>query len=191
MSKQLSFNYESNVAYERLVGSEGPFRARYELLVFAAAVGFSRGNGAPDAPVDNPDGTDDERQSKEMRWKYVDDDARFSVVILSLAYAESRDPEAILSVNDQIETLVKYGAAGSRILYDEVITASGDDLDNLVDFIQTHRDDDQIEKQTGYWRDSKAILAHYNAHWSQVPPIGDGYLTLPVIRLPTIPISSK
>lgn len=149
MSKKLTFNYESNATYERLVGSDSPFDARYELLVFAAAVGFSRGTAAPDAPVDNPDGSDDKRQPKEIRWKYVDDNARLSVVSASLAYAESQDPESIISVNDQVDTLVKYGAAGSRILYQEVIAASGDDLDNLVDFIQTERDDDQIEEQTG------------------------------------------
>jgi hypothetical protein len=149
MSQALSFEYESNEAYERLVGQEAPFDARYELLVFAASVGYSRGTPAADAPVDDPDGTDDSRQPKEMRWNYIDQNPHLSVVTASLAYADTGEPKAILSADQQIETLVSYGAAGSRIIYEEVISSGGDDLDSLVDFVQEHRDDDRVEKQTG------------------------------------------
>jgi hypothetical protein len=149
MPQTLSFDYESNDAYEQLVGSEGPFNARYELLVFAASVGFSRGDAAADAPVDNPEATADSREQKEMRWNYINQNTRLSVVTASLAYADTGEPEAILSADQQIETLVEYGAAGSRALYEEVISPGGDNLDNLVDFVQEHRDDERVEKQTG------------------------------------------
>jgi hypothetical protein len=149
MAQSLSFDYESNEAYEQLVGQDGPFDARYELLVFAASVGYSRGTAAADAPVDSPDQTEDARESKEMRWNYIDQNSRLSVVTASLAYADTGESGAILSVERQIETLVEYGAAGSRILYDEVVKPAGDNLDNLIDFVQEHRDDDRVEKQTG------------------------------------------
>ena len=149
MSKRSTFKYESNVAYEQLVGNECPFESGTQLLIFAASVGFSRGEAVSDAPVDNPDGTDDNRESAQMRWNYIDDNPRLSVITASMTYADTGDPEAILSDDKQIETLVQYGAAGSRILYEEVLTASGDDLDNLVDFIQDYRNDARVKRQTG------------------------------------------
>lgn len=148
MSQTRTFDYESNEAYERFVGQDAPFDARYELLVFAASVGYARGVDAPEAPVDAPDESVDGREPKEMRWNYIEEKTRLSVVTASLAYAATGDPEAILSPDQQIETLVSFGASGSRLLYEEVVEPPGDDLDGLIDFVQEHRDNDRVEKQT-------------------------------------------
>lgn len=149
MKESGTFEYESNDVYETFVGGDTDiFGSRYRLLVFAASVGFSRGEPATDAP-ESGDEFEDNRQAKEIRWEYIGGDKELSVVAASLTYAHTGRSDAILEPETQVDVLVQYGAAGSRILYDEVLEPSGKPLDNLIDFVKSQRDDDEIQTQKG------------------------------------------
>lgn len=150
-----TFFYEANEAVETLgAGSDAPFESRTRFLVFAASVGCAK-----DAWIDDHD------ENGEMRWSYIADSQRLAVIAGALAYAHTGDPEAIMDAETQIEVLTSYGAGGARILQDEVVEASGDNLDNLVQFIKDHQriDDpprigilEQIEKEVSSLRPSES-----------------------------------
>lgn len=133
------FNYEQTDAFNKLVeGDDSIFESRTRLLVFSACVGYQRGHRV-----------DDHDENGEMRWNYVAQNQRLSVIVASLAFADMDDPSVILDPNRQIETLTAYGAGGSRILTREVVDEPGSNLDNLISFIRQHRDRDQLEQQAG------------------------------------------
>jgi len=149
MSASGTFNYESNKAYEELVGGDnGVFSSNYQFLVFCASVGHARGEPADEAPQED-DMAADGRESKEIRWEFISQNSELSVVTASLTYAHTGRPESLLDIDAQTDVLVKYGAAGSRIIYDEVVDQSGDNLNNLIDFIEEQRNDDRIAQQSG------------------------------------------
>lgn len=134
-----TFFYEKNEAFEELAtGSDALFESRTRFLIFAASVGYAR-----DRYVTDPD------DNGEMRWNYVSQNSRLSVVTKALTYSHTGDPEAILDAERQIETLVGYGAGGARIVKDEVLDEPGEDLDNLIDFIRSHRSQEESERRAG------------------------------------------
>jgi len=134
-----TFFYEKNDAFDELAeGEDAVFESNTRLLVFAASVGYERNKRVPD-PDDNG----------EIRWTYIESNQRLSVIAASLAYADTEDPEVILDPERQIETLTAYGAGGARLLEREVVGQPGSNLDNMIDFLRTHRDEDRLQEQVG------------------------------------------
>lgn len=135
----LTFKYENNEAFEELADGDSPiFDSRVRFLVFAASVGYAEDRVVEDPGKDN-----------YIRWNYIGQDSQLSVVTASLAYAVTEEPEIILDPHDQFDVLHRYGAGGSRLIKQEVVDAPGDNLDNLIDFIQDHRDEDEMKERVG------------------------------------------
>lgn len=144
-----TFFYEKNPAVEELgTGEDGIFESRTRFLLFAASVGYAR-----DHYVNNPD------DNGEMRWSYINQNQRLSVITKALTYARTGEPESILDAEQQIETLVGYGAGGARIIKAEVLDEPGDNLDNLIEFLQEHRDQDEAEKRVGVLEQIEAEMS--------------------------------
>lgn len=134
-----TFFYEKNDAVEALAsGKDSLFESRTRFLIFAASVGYARGHWVED-PDDNG----------EMRWNYISQNQRLSVITKALTYAHTSDPESILDAEQQIDTLVGYGAGGARIIETEVLEQAGDDLDNLIEFLREQRDQEKAEQRVG------------------------------------------
>lgn len=134
-----TFFYEKNDAFDELAeGEDAVFESNTRLLVFAASVGYERNKRVPD-----PD------NNGEIRWTYIESNQRLSVIAASLAYADTEDPEVILDPERQIETLTAYGAGGARLLEREVVDEPGSNLDNMIDFLRTHRDEERLQEQVG------------------------------------------
>lgn len=133
------FEYEQTDAFNQLVQGDGAvFESRTRLLVFAASVGYHRNERI-----------DDHDTNGEMRWNYVSQNPRLSVIVASLAYADTDDPSVILDPERQIKSLTAYGAGGSRLLEREVVDEPGRNLDNVIAFLRDHRDEDRLEEQVG------------------------------------------
>lgn len=134
-----TFFYERTDAFEELAqGEDAVFESRTRLLVFAASVGYQRGERVSDHD-----------ENGEMRWNYIAQNQRLSVIVASLAYSDTDDPSVILDPNRQIDALTAYGAGGSRILEREVVDEPGTNLDNLISFLREHRDKDELDQQVG------------------------------------------
>lgn len=134
-----TFHYEQTDAFNELVqGDDAVFESRTRLLVFAASVGYHRGKRVGDHD-----------ENGEMRWNYISQNQRLSVIVASLAYADTDDPSVILDPERQIESLTAYGAGGSRILEREVVDEPGTNLDNIISFLREHRDKDELDHQVG------------------------------------------
>lgn len=151
-----TFYYEKNETVEELAtGSDAIFESRTRFLIFAASVGFSRNHW-----IDDPD------DNGEMRWNYIDQNQRLSVITKALTYAHTKDPESILDARAQIDTLVGYGAGGARIVQTEVVEQPGDNLDNLIDFLREHRNEEETEQRVG-------VLEEIEAEMSSLAPSED------------------
>lgn len=134
-----TFYYEQNEAFEELSSGENAiFASNTRLLVFAASVGFAR-----DHWVENYE------ESGEARWNYIGQDQRLSVISGALAYAHTENEEAIVDSEMQIDVLTSYGAGGARILKREVVDEPGDNLDNLISFLQDHRSTEEPSGRAG------------------------------------------
>lgn len=138
-SGALTFKYENNEAFEELADGDSPiFDSRVGFLVFAASVGYAKDRSIEDPGKDN-----------FIRWNYISQDSQLSVITASLAYAVTNEPEVILDPHDQFDVLHRYGAGGSRLIKQEVVDAPGDNLDNLIDFIQNYRNEDEMKERVG------------------------------------------
>lgn len=134
-----TFHYEQNAAYEELASGENTiFESNTRLLVFAASVGFGR-----DHWVENHE------ENGEMRWNYISQNNRLSVISAAITYAHTGTEESIVDPDIQVDVLTSYGAAGARILKREVVDEPGDDLDNLVSFLEDHRDTEDASDRVG------------------------------------------
>lgn len=134
-----TFDYEQNEAYDELVaGGSGIFESNVRLFIFSACLGHSKTRRIPDHDEDG-----------EIRWAYIGENQRLFAVGASLAYAATQDPEAIITPETQIEVLTQYAAGGSRLLVDEVTSVPGDNLDNLISFLQQNRNEQELTKQVG------------------------------------------
>lgn len=134
-----TFYYEKNEAFEELAaGKDAIFESRTRFLVFAASVGHARGRRIS-SPEDNG----------EMRWTYISDNNRLSVITAALTYADKEEDGVILDPETQIDTLTAYGAGGARIIQEEVVEEPGQNLDSLISFLQEHRDVEALEEQVG------------------------------------------
>lgn len=134
-----TFYYEQNEAVEELgAGKDAIFESRTRFLIFAASVGYSR-----DHWVENHD------ENGEMRWNYIGQNQRLSVITGALAYAHTQNSDAIFDPDIQIDVLTSYGAGGARILKREVVDEPGNNLDNLISFLEDHRDEEGSEGRIG------------------------------------------
>lgn len=144
-----TFFYEKNDAVEALAtGSNAVFESRTRMLIFAASVGFAREYWVGD-PDDNG----------EMRWSYISDNQRLSVITKALTYAHTKEAESILDAQSQIDTLVGYGAGGARILQTEVVEQPGNNLDNMIEFLREHRDKEQSRQRVGVLEEIEAEMS--------------------------------
>lgn len=134
-----TFYYERNEAVEELAaGDDAVFESRIPFVVFAAGVGYTRDHYVKNHETDG-----------EMRWNYISQEQRLSVIVAALSYAHTEKEEAIVDPEIQIEVLTSYAAGGARILKREVVDEPGTNLDNLVAFLQDHRDETESKERLG------------------------------------------
>lgn len=155
-SGTLTFKYENNEAFEELADGDSPiFDSRVRFLVFAASVGYAKDRAVKDPGEDN-----------FIRWNYIGQNSHLSVITASLAYAVTKNPDVILDPHEQFDVLHRYGAGGARIIKQEVVDKPGENLNNLVDFIQAHRDEDDMKKRVG-------VLEEIEKEISSIRPSGE------------------
>jgi hypothetical protein len=75
---------------------------------------------------------------------FIDNNQILSVMVASLAYAATDDPEVLMQPEEQVDILVQYGAGGSRLLIDRVLDEPGDNLDLLIELLEEERDSDEF-----------------------------------------------
>ena len=148
-----TFYYEKNDVYPKLAeGSDAPFESNTRLLIFAASVGYSRGRYV-----------DDPAENGEIRWNYISQNQKLSVIVAALACADHNDAEVILKPEEQIETLRRYGAGGARVIKEQIVDEPGSNLDNLIAFIKNTQDEDKLTKQVGILEDIEEEISSLRA----------------------------
>jgi hypothetical protein len=98
-----------------------------------------------------------------MRWNYISQNQRLSVITKALTYARTEEPESILDPQAQIDTLVGFGAGGARIIQTEVVEQPGRNIDNLIEVLREQRDQEKSEERVGVLEQIEAEMSSLRA----------------------------
>lgn len=132
-------HYEKTAIYETLVGNYGIFESYTDFFMFAAALGFAKGDSIRKGyEGDN-----------EILWMHLQKKDLYRVVAASIAYQDTNDPATLLDAKTQLQILAQYAARGAEIAAEEFGNVTGDPTNAVVNYLQTHhRSEDQEEDES-------------------------------------------
>lgn len=131
--------YKKSDLYNRVVDEYEIFASGYEFMVFLAAVGYR--DGTPDR--------EDYRGDGEIGLENLLNRELYRIIMASLAFQDTGDPEALVDVDRQEEILVQYAAGGLKIAEREFGQTAGDPTDAFVNYIKSHQDTETYQGTLG------------------------------------------
>jgi dnd system-associated protein 4 len=149
--------YEQNGIFEVLVDQDEVFESYLDLMLFAAAFGYSR-----QAYKDEEDllPRDDRAETK---WAFIMGSNTLEVAIAAMAYSRTGDPEVLTDRAEQIRHLIQYAAGGADILLEEVVEVPGDNLELIIQLVEDVRDEDEMQRQLGILEEIDSELTTFSA----------------------------
>jgi hypothetical protein len=129
--------YYRHEIYDRMVDEWEVFDSLVDFFVFAASVGYA----ISDRPTVNAygreeyQGTTDEGTRGEMLWMHFTGKGTYRTVAASIAYQHTRDSNALVDPETQLEVLARYARAGVDRLDEEFGTAASPPRDGLVSLV--------------------------------------------------------
>jgi len=131
--------YKTSDLYDRVVEEYGIFKSGYEFMVFLATVGYR--DGKPDR--------EDYRGEGEIGLENLLNRELYRIIMASLAFQDTGDPEALVDVDRQEKILVQYAAGGLKIAEREFGKTAGDPTDAMVNYIKSHQDTETYQGTLG------------------------------------------
>ena len=132
-------SYEKTPIYETLVDEYGVFDSYVDFFVFAASLGYNKG----EVVRDNYQG------DNEMLWMHLQKKDLYRVLAASIAYQDTEDPAALLDAKTQLRVLAQYAAGGAKIAAEEFGGITGDPTDAVVSYLQAdHSKGEQQEDES-------------------------------------------
>jgi dnd system-associated protein 4 len=131
--------YRTSELYDTVVDEHNVFNSSYDFMMFLAILGYSKNN-----PVrDNFDGSANEGTRGEIGLENVYSNELYRVLMMSLAYQDTNDPEALVDSKKQIEVLTQYAAGGLEIAEREFGGTAGDPLNAIMNYIKNKREESE------------------------------------------------
>lgn len=131
--------YKKSDLYDRVVDEYGIFDYGYEFMVFLSIIGYQEGN--PHRENYRGDG--------EIGLENLLNKELYRIIMASLAYQETGNPEALVNVDRQELILAQYSAGGLEIAEREFGQTAGDPTDAIVNYIQNHDESDTYQGTLG------------------------------------------
>lgn len=132
-------NYKKSDLYERVVDEYGIFDYGYEFMTFLAVLGYQEGN--PER--------EDYRGDGEIGLENLLNRELYRIIMASLAFQDTGDPEALVDVDRQERILAQYSAGGLKIAEEEFGQTAGDPTDALVNYIRNHQETETYQGTLG------------------------------------------
>jgi hypothetical protein len=132
-------NYKKSDLYGKVVDEYEIFDYGYEFMTFLAVMGYREGK--PER--------EDYRGDGEIGLENLLNREIYRIIMASLAFQDTGDPEALVDVDRQEKILVQYSAGGLKIAEEEFGQTAGDPTDALVNYISNHQDTETYQGTLG------------------------------------------
>lgn len=157
ISANHGIRYEQNGIFEVLVDQDEVFETYLDLLLFAAAFGYSRG------VYKDKDDILPHKDRAETKWAFIKGNNTLEVAIAAMAFSRTGDPEVLTDRSEQLRHLIRYAAAGADILLEEVVEVPGDNLELILQLVEDERDEDEMQRQLGILEEIDSELTTFSA----------------------------
>lgn len=142
---KLLIEYEQGDIYEQLVDEYEVFNYYYEVLVFLAVIGYREER----KKHNNYKGKSEDATGSEASLQNVHSRDLFHTVGASLAFQDTGDPKALVEPEEHKRVIAQYAAGGLEVAQEEFGQNAGDPMDAIVNYIQSHRNDEKSEEIEG------------------------------------------
>jgi hypothetical protein len=132
-------NYKKSDLYDTVVDEYGVFDYGYEFMTFLAVLGYRE--GTPDR--------EDYRGVGEIGLENLLNRELYRIIMASLAFQDTGDPEALVDVDRQERILAQYAAGGLKIAEEEFGHTAGDPTDAMVNYIRNHQETEEYQGTLG------------------------------------------
>ncbi len=131
--------YRKSDLYDRVVDEYEVFGSSYDFLMFLAMVGYREDN----PKRNNYRGDRDDGTRGEIGLQNVYSNELYRVLMSSLAFHDTDQPEALVDSGKQMKILAQYAAGGLEIAENEFGHTAGDPTDAILNYIKESRNPDQ------------------------------------------------
>jgi len=132
-------NYKKSDLYDKVVDEYDVFDYGYEFMVFLAVLGYREGVSE----------REDYRGNGEIGLENLLNRELYRIIMASLAFQDTSDPDALVDVNRQERILAQYAAGGLKIAEEEFGQTAGDPTDALVNYIRNHQETETYQGTLG------------------------------------------
>lgn len=130
--------YRTSDLYDKVVDEHGVFSSSYDFMIFLAILGYSH-----DQPKrENYQGSPNDGTRGEIGLENIYANELYRVLMSSLAYQDTNEPEALVDSEMQSKILTQYAAGGLEIAESEFGGTAGDPVDAIMNYIKSHGQDD-------------------------------------------------
>lgn len=129
--------YRTSELYETVVDEHNVFGSSYDFMIFLAILGYTQDN----PKRENHEGTPNEGTRGEIGLENIYSNELYRVLMMSLAYQDTNDPEALVDSQTQIDTLTQYAAGGLEIAEREFGGTAGDPVDAIMNYIKNEQEE--------------------------------------------------
>lgn len=136
--------YKKSDLYARVVEEYGIFEYGYEFMIFLAVMGYRERN--PDR--------EDFRGEGEIGLENLLNRELYRIIMASLAFQDTGDPEALVDVDRQERILVQHSAGGLTVAEREFGQTAGDPTDAIVNYIKSYQETESYQGTLGEIVDS-------------------------------------
>lgn len=129
--------YQKSDLYDRVVDEYDIFGSSYDFLVFLAVLGYREDR----IKRNNYRGDRSEGTRGEIGLQNVYSNELYRVLMASLAFHDTNDPEALVDSSKQMKILAQYAAGGLEVAEERFGQTAGDLADAIVNYIRNNRDE--------------------------------------------------
>ena len=131
--------YKKSDLYDRVVDEYGIFDYGYEFMVFLAVIGYRE---------EEPD-REDYRGEGEIGLENLLNKELYRIIMASLAYQDTGNPETLVNVDRQEKILAQYSAGGLQVAEREFGHTAGDPTNAIVSYIKKFETEDTYQGTLG------------------------------------------
>lgn len=131
--------YKKSDLYDKVVDEYEIFEYGYEFMIFLAVMGYREGNSDQE----------DYRGDGEIGLENLLNKELYRIIMASLAFQDTGNPEALVDTDRQEKILAQYSAGGLEIAEREFGQTAGDPTNAIVSYIKSHQDTETYQGTLG------------------------------------------
>lgn len=131
--------YKKSDLYDRVVDEFEIFEYGYEFMVFLAVVCYR--DGEPER--------EDYRGDGEIGLENLQNRELYRIIMASLAFQDTGDPNALIDADRQEKILTQYSAGGLKFAEQEFGQTVGEPTDAIVNYVKKYQDTEEYQGTLG------------------------------------------